>query len=67
MRRLEKYPFRNQHRLKDLFRSRTGRLLRDVKLLKRSTPEFDDYAFNAATKRKFEPATKRWPSSRRTA
>ena len=33
--------------------------MRDVKLLKRSTPEFDDYAFNAATKRKFEPATKK--------
>jgi TonB family protein len=30
----------------------------DVKLLKRSTPEFDDYAVSAVRKWKFEPATK---------
>jgi protein TonB len=30
----------------------------DVKLLKRSTPEFDSYAVDAVSKWKFEPATK---------
>ena len=30
----------------------------DVKLLKRSTPEFDNYAVNAVGKWKFQPATK---------
>ncbi|MGA8272134.1 MAG: energy transducer TonB [Candidatus Sulfotelmatobacter sp.] len=30
----------------------------DVKLLKRSTPEFDDYALAAVSKWKFAPATK---------
>ncbi len=30
----------------------------DVKLLKRSTPEFDNYAVDAVSKWKFEPATK---------
>ena len=30
----------------------------DVKLLKRSTPEFDNYAVNAVSKWKFQPATK---------
>jgi TonB family protein len=30
----------------------------DVKLLKRSTPDFDDFAVNAVSKWKFEPATK---------
>jgi TonB family protein len=30
----------------------------DIKLLKRSTPEFDDYAVAALRQWKFEPATK---------
>jgi TonB family protein len=30
----------------------------DVKLLKRSTPDFDDYAVSVVSKWKFEPATK---------
>ncbi len=30
----------------------------DIKLLKRSTPDFDNYAVDAVSKWKFEPATK---------